>query len=220
MDGGVRFEGEDGDLLLGAAADRGGVEERQEDAVVGDDGDGGVELCEVGEEGEVSECMVFAFAGGAEDDDVVPMVLLAESEGLVEVVGVLFGDMVEAFGELLAEFGRERVAVADDDGGGESGMEAGDGGAVAADEVCGVAEDGGGVVGGGEGAVGEDDGEVIGSVGVGLRELEVVHGREAGGEWGQGVSWRMERMRVTACATSRSCSGPGGSSRSMMSGPW
>ncbi len=125
--------------------------------------------------------MVFAFAGGAEDDDVVPVVLLAESEGLVEVVGVLFGDVLEALCELLAEFGGERVAVADDDGGCESGVEAGDGGAVAADEVCGVAEDGEGEVVGGEVAVGEDDGEVIGGVGVGLGELEVRHGRVRSG---------------------------------------
>ncbi len=81
---------------------------------VGEEGEGGVVLREVGELREVAEEVVFAFAAGAEDGDGAGVAGSGVAEGFGEVIGVLLVDFDEAVGKGLLECGGEAVAIADD----------------------------------------------------------------------------------------------------------
>ena len=88
----VRLHGEDGNLLADVGFGRAGFEHDLENAVIRNHLDTRDFLSKINQQGDVSECMVFPFSRGSENDDVRPTVGETVTERLVEVVRVLFRD--------------------------------------------------------------------------------------------------------------------------------
>jgi len=107
-------KGKDRDRLAGTTGDSSRTVQGQEASKISDHLNLRTGQRKVGEQGNIAERVVFASAGRAEDNEVVPTLGKTMPERLGEVVGLLLGDFDEAGLERGLQLWRQAVQVTDD----------------------------------------------------------------------------------------------------------
>ena len=110
----VGGDAEDGQLLAGVTGQGDGVPAGDEYTMVGIEVDTAAHAGIFDEQTDVAQCVVLPTPRGTDDGDVALAHLIEEAHGFGLVVGLLFGEDVQAVGIAFPITCTDRVAVADD----------------------------------------------------------------------------------------------------------